>query len=134
MAKHCSYWRNGCPPCLIWITKLLTIIIGSSGGSSPQGGLGSGPRCGTGSLGQYKTPGMRHSVWDGLWRPGGAFFQIGLGCVMSHHPIEGLCAAGNDFMRVWTSLCNRESFSVTNCWQELHFEFSAKFALLCGDR
>ena len=21
----------------------------------------------------------------GLWRPGGAFFQIGLGCVMSHH-------------------------------------------------
>ena len=25
------------------------------------------------------------SVWDGLWRPGGAFFQIGLGCVMSHH-------------------------------------------------
>ena len=31
------------------------------------------------------------SVWDGLWRPGGAFFQIGLGCVMSHHHIEGLC-------------------------------------------
>ena len=28
---------------------------------------------------------MRDSVWDGLWRPGGAFFQIGLGCVMSHH-------------------------------------------------
>ena len=25
------------------------------------------------------------SVWDGLQRPGGAFFQIGLGCVMSHH-------------------------------------------------
>ena len=25
------------------------------------------------------------SVRDGLWRPGGAFFQIGLGCVMSHH-------------------------------------------------
>ena len=34
---------------------------------------------------------MRDSVWDGLWRPGGAFFQIGLGCVMSH-PTEGLCA------------------------------------------
>ena len=31
------------------------------------------------------------SVWDGLWRPGGAFFQIGFGCVMSHHHIEGLC-------------------------------------------
>ena len=28
---------------------------------------------------------MPDSVWDGLWRPGGAFFQIGLGCVMSHH-------------------------------------------------
>ena len=25
------------------------------------------------------------SKQDGLWRPGGAFFQIGLGCVMSHH-------------------------------------------------
>ena len=28
------------------------------------------------------------SVWDGLWRPGGAFFQIGFGCVMSHHHKE----------------------------------------------
>ena len=28
---------------------------------------------------------MPDSVRDGLWRPGGAFFQIGLGCVMSHH-------------------------------------------------
>ena len=25
------------------------------------------------------------AIRDGLWRPGGAFFQIGLGCVMSHH-------------------------------------------------
>ena len=33
----------------------------------------------------------RDSVWDGLRRPGGAFFQIGFGCVMSHHHIEGLC-------------------------------------------
>ena len=32
--------------------------------------------------------------------------------------------AGNDFMRVWTNLCYRESLSVTNGWQELHFEFS----------
>ena len=31
------------------------------------------------------------SAWDGLWRPGGAFFQIGLSCVMSHHHIEGVC-------------------------------------------
>ena len=61
----------------------------------------------------------------------GAFFQIGLDCVMSHHHIEGLCtflfkfwrenskwsscqqlvlhkdfhAAGNNFMEVWTNLC-----------------------------
>ena len=28
---------------------------------------------------------MREKILDGLWRPGGAFFQIGLGCVMSHH-------------------------------------------------
>ena len=27
-------------------------------------------------------------------------------------------------MQVWTNLCDRESFSVTNCWQQLHFEFS----------
>ena len=27
----------------------------------------------------------RDSVRDGLRRPGGAFFQIGFGCVMSHH-------------------------------------------------
>ena len=31
------------------------------------------------------------SVWDGLWRPEGAFFQIGFGLVMSYHHIEGLC-------------------------------------------
>ena len=39
---------------------------------------------GTDGLGKYKTPDMWDSVRDGLWRPGGAFFQIGLGCVMSH--------------------------------------------------
>ena len=50
-----------------------------------MGGLGSGPRCGIDGLGQYKTHGTVQSVRDGLWRPGGAFFQIGLGCVMSHH-------------------------------------------------
>ena len=50
-----------------------------------MGGRGSGPRYGTDSLGQYKTLDMLESVRDGLWRPGGAFFQIGLGCVMSHH-------------------------------------------------
>ena len=32
--------------------------------------------------------------------------------------------AGNDFLQVWTNLCYRECFCKTNCWQELHFEFS----------
>ena len=32
------------------------------------------------------------AIRDGLWRPGGAFFQIGLGCVMSHHHIEAILA------------------------------------------
>ena len=49
------------------------------------GHLGLGPRCGTGSMGQYKTHDVAESVGDGLWRLGGAFFQIGLGCVISHH-------------------------------------------------
>ena len=40
---------------------------------------------------QGVTRSLRQSVWDGLWRPGTAFFQIGLGCVMSHRHIEGLC-------------------------------------------
>ena len=26
-----------------------------------------------------------------LWRPGGAFLQIGFGCVISHHHMEGPC-------------------------------------------
>ena len=50
-----------------------------------SGTSGVGPRCGTEGSGQYKSPGMRHSVRDGLWRPGRAFFHIGLVCVMSHH-------------------------------------------------
>ena len=62
-------------------------ITGWKRGPRAWGHLGSGPRCGTGSLGEYKTPGMRQSVWDGLWRPAGAFFQIGLDCAMSHHPV-----------------------------------------------
>ena len=39
------------------------------------------------------------SIRDGLWRPGGAFFQIGLGCVMSHHHIDGLCTFRFKFWR-----------------------------------
>ena len=42
-------------------------------------------------------------------------------------------AAGNDFMQVWTNLCYRECFCKTNCWQELHFEFSRqKFEQECA--
>ena len=95
------------------------IIIGSWRGFSSQRPSRSGPRCGTDSLGQYKTIDMVLSVWDGLWRPGGAFFQIGFGCVMSHHHIERralhfpgalletifcnfgqICATGNAFVRL----------------------------------
>ena len=91
-------------------------IVG--GGTRPQWYLGSGPRCGTGSLGEYKTPGMRQSVWDGLWRPAGAFFQIGLGCVMSHHHIDGLCTFQFKFWREnskWSS-CQQ---SVAKIWFQL---------------
>ena len=42
---------------------------------------------------------MPDSVRGGLWRPGGAFFQIGLGCVMSHHHIDGLCTFQFKFWR-----------------------------------
>ena len=41
-----------------------------------MGGLGSGPRYGTDSLGQYKTPDKLESVQDGLWRPGGALRDV----------------------------------------------------------
>ena len=36
-------------------------------------------------------------------------------------------------MQVWTNLCYRECFCKTNCWQELHFEFSRqKFEQECA--
>ena len=56
----------------------------------PQGPPRSDSRCGTDGLGQYKTRGLVHHFQKCLWRPG-AFFQIGLGCVMTHHHIEGPC-------------------------------------------
>merc|ERR1711923_441894 len=86
------------------------------GGSRPWGHLGSGPRCGTDGLGQYKTPGMWHSVWDGLWRPGGAFFQIGFGCVMSHHHIEGLCTFLFKFWRENSNWSSCQQLSLINNW------------------
>ena len=55
---------------------------------------------------------MRHSVWDGLWRPGEAFFQIGLGCVMSHHHIVGLCTF---LLKFW-----REDWKCISCQQNLY--------------
>ena len=39
---------------------------------------------------------MRQSVWDGLWRPGGAFFQIAtILCIFGE-----ICATGNAFVRL----------------------------------
>ena len=40
---------------------------------------------GSDRLGSWEYCGMPALSNFGLWRPGGAFFQIGLGCVMSHH-------------------------------------------------
>ena len=47
------------------------------------------------------------SVWDGLWRPGEAFLQIGFGCVMSHHHIEWL---GTFLFKFW-----RENSKWSSC-------------------
>ena len=44
-----------------------------------------GARCGTTRGGQCKKFGMVLDIAHGLWRQAGAFFQIGFGCVMSHH-------------------------------------------------
>ena len=85
-------WRHKILELLFWNRIILFFIIEWSGGTSPQGHLGLGPWCGTGRLGHYKIPGMRHSVWDGLWRPAEAFFQIGLGCVMSHQHTVYSCS------------------------------------------
>ena len=51
------------------------LIIGWERGFRTWGHLGLGPRCWTGSWGQYQTPEMPESVQDSLWRPGGAFFS-----------------------------------------------------------
>ena len=69
---------------------------------------------------------MRDSVWDGLWRPGGAFFQIGLGCVMSHHHIEGLCIF---LFKFW-----RENSKWSSCQQLVLQKHTTKMHLLLGSR
>ena len=61
---------------------------------------------------------MLEKFLDGLWRPGGAFFQIDLGSVMSHHHIEGLCTFLFKFWREnlkWSS-CQQLVFKNQN-WQ-----------------
>ena len=47
--------------------------------------LGSGFKVEVRLIGVRKGNTEDNSIWDGLLRPGGAFFQIGLGCVMIHH-------------------------------------------------
>ena len=49
------------------------------------------------------------SVWDGLWRPGGAFFHIGFSLVMSHHHNERLCTF---LLKFW-----RENSKWSTCQQ-----------------
>ena len=55
------------------------LIIGSQAGTSPQGHLVQG----VGQVAWVKVwePDMWESLCLGLWRPGKAFFQFGLGCV-----------------------------------------------------
>ena len=61
-----------------------------------MGPLGSGPRCGTDGLGQYKTPDMRDSVRDDLWRPGGAFCRL-TRALCSHQSIPIRHAPSSDY-------------------------------------
>ena len=65
---------------------------------------------------------MLDSLQNGLWRPGGAFFQIGFGCVMSHHHIEGLCIFLFKFWREnskWSS-CQQKAFPVVQIRPDSH--------------
>ena len=71
---------------------------------------------------------MRESVRDGLWRPGGAFFQIGLGCVMSHHQsphrralhIPVLILAGKFKMEFLPTVSHWKGFPVAQICPNLH--------------
>ena len=60
---------------VLWPLLNPFLIIEWWGGIRPQGYLGSGPRCGSGSLGQYKTPGMRQSVCAQRGRARSALFN-----------------------------------------------------------
>ena len=71
---------------------------------------------------------MPLSIWDGLWRPGGAFFQIGLGCVMSHHQsphrralhIPFLILAGEFKMEFLPTVSHLKGFLVAQICPNLH--------------
>ena len=68
------------------------------------------------------------SARDGLWRPGGAFFQIGLGCVMSHHQsphrralhIPVLILAGKFKMEFLPTVSHWKGFPVAQIRPNLH--------------
>ena len=66
------------------------------------------------------------AIRDGLWRPGGAFFQIGFGCVMSHHHREGLCTflfkclVGKFKMEFLPTNSLTKAFPVTQICPHLH--------------
>ena len=71
---------------------------------------------------------MPDSVRDGLWRPRGASFQIGLGCVMSHHQsphrralhIPVLILAGKFKMEFLPTVCHRKGFPVAQICPNSH--------------
>ena len=50
-----------------------------------SGGSGVRSKVGVRLIGVRKSHTEDYSAWDDLWRPGRAFFQIGLGCLMSHY-------------------------------------------------
>ena len=89
---------------------------------------------------------MLESVRDGLWRPGGAFFQIGLGCVMSHHQsphrralhIPVLILAGKFKMEFLPTVSHWKGFPVAQICPNLQKIVSSSApgicrALLCDD-
>ena len=130
---HSSVWPH--PPWIKAASQCLRInhhhyiIDGSSRWwIRSQGCLGSGLRCGTDGLGQYKTHGIGASVRDGLWRPGGAFLQIGLGCVMSHHQslhrralhIPVLILAGKFKMEILPTVSHWKGFPVAHICPNSH--------------
>ena len=69
----------------VHITSYPYLIIGWERVFKDLGASGVGSKVWVLTIGVLVVNHELDSIWDGLWRPGGAFFQIGLGCVMSHH-------------------------------------------------